>query len=71
MVNVDKLAGKFRENKKSQKQMAEVVGISETSLSKKMTGKVSFSVDEARTIAAELRLSGQEIMDIFFSDRVA
>lgn len=66
VANLDKLAGKMREKKVSQSSMAEFLGISATSVNNKMTGKVDFTVEEAKKVSIRLDMDQREIHDIFF-----
>lgn len=66
MPNMNKLAGKMRENQITQKQLAQKLGISKTTVNYKMTGKRLFDVDEARRISILLNLSEQDRGEIFF-----
>lgn len=64
--NLDKLAGKMREKRVSQVAMAKILGISSTSVNNKMTGKVEFTVEEAKLIARHLEMDSMEVHEIFF-----
>lgn len=66
MPNLDKLAGKMREKRVSQAAMAKILGISSTSVNNKMTGKVEFTVEEAKLIARHLEMDSLEVHEIFF-----
>lgn len=65
-----KLAGRIVEVCKTRKQFASKMGISEVSLSKKLTNKVGFSqedIEKARTI---LGIPDSAIGDYFFTEKV-
>ena len=46
--------------------MAKILGISSTSVNNKMTGKVEFTVEEAKLIARHLEMDSLEVHEIFF-----
>lgn len=68
MANMNKLRGIMAEKGLSQKALAAKVGISTSNLSQKMTGKVSFNVDEAWKICDVLEILDPQIKcQIFLS----
>ncbi|MHB1455019.1 MAG: DUF739 family protein [Saccharofermentanales bacterium] len=67
MVKVNKLAGKIRECGMTQKEIAGLMNLSEQSLSRKMQGKVHFFVNEVEILTDALRLTREEVIEIFFS----
>lgn len=50
--------------------LAERLGISKTALYKKLNGTTRLTLDEARIITNALDLSTDEIMEIFFENKV-
>lgn len=50
--------------------LAERLGISKTALYKKLNGTTRLTLDEARIITDALDLSADEIMEIFFENKV-
>jgi transcriptional regulator with XRE-family HTH domain len=68
MVNINRLAGKIRENRLTQKLIARRLDLSEQSLSRKMRGKARFYVDEVEQMARMLSLTKDEMLEIFFNN---
>lgn len=66
-MNVDKLRGKIKENRLSQGKLAELLEVSENTLSNKMCGASSFTVTEAERIKNILNLSDEDCIAIFLS----
>lgn len=66
-MNLNKLKGKIVECGKSQKEVAEHLGMSENALSSKMTGKTTFLVSEADAISKLLNLTNDEKIEIFLN----
>ncbi len=50
----------------SQADVAKVIGVSLATYNNKENGKKSFTVDDAGKIASTLKLSPQEVIEIFF-----
>lgn len=71
MVDLNKLAGKMRERRITQKKMATALALSEQTISAKCTGKIRIYTDEAFLISQLLELSKEERLEIFFCSRVA
>ncbi|MFZ3131277.1 MAG: helix-turn-helix transcriptional regulator [Desulfosporosinus sp.] len=53
-------------NRKTQENMAEVIGKSPSSYSMKELGKVAFSPDEIIAVSLNLGFTAEQINDIFF-----
>lgn len=71
MVNCNKLKGTMVEHSITASEMAAVLGINRATLSRKINGESSFTIDEADTIVKHMNLSAQEAQAIFFSQFVA
>ena len=72
MVNIDKLKAKIIENGITVEVLAEKLNMNRATLYRKIQGKGdSFKIKEADNIAKELKLSGKEASEIFFSQYVA
>lgn len=65
--NVRKLLAKYGQN---QNDLAQVLGITYQSISIKLNGKSSFTLNELITIASVYGLGPQEIYDTFIKDGV-
>jgi transcriptional regulator with XRE-family HTH domain len=63
----DKLRGRIIEKYGSQEKYAEILGISTTSLSKKMTGKTGFSQKDIVLWAHLLEIDKTEYSEYFFA----
>jgi cyanate lyase len=61
----------LRERGVSGKHIAEQLGLSYFALAQKMAGNSAFKADEIAKIAAELRLTKDEVFEIFFDDECA
>lgn len=66
-MNSCKLKGKRVESGYTQQELAEKIGISAISYTRKENGIRDFSCREAAGIAKELGLSNKDIVKIFFS----
>lgn len=55
----------------TQRDLAEKLGISETSYNKRENGSISFTIDEIKKIKIHLNLTDADIIRIFFTDEVA
>lgn len=67
-MNGSKLKGIRVEKGKTQKDMAELIGKSLVTYSKKERGEVDFSNDEMNAIAKALDLTSNQVNAIFFDD---
>ena len=69
-MNYDKLRGKIREVFHTQEAFAEALGISKTSLSKKLNGSVYFTQDEMNRSCELLNIPKEFIPVYFFTPNV-
>ena len=69
-MNYDKLRGKIREVFHTQEAFAEALGISKTSLSKKLNGSVYFTQDEMNRSCELLNIPKEFIPVYFFTPKV-
>lgn len=65
-----KLRGKIVERYGSQNAFAKVLGTSVQTLSYKMTGKTSFSLNDVKNISSLLGIPKGEVYDYFFAENV-
>ena len=65
--NYSKILGIMREQKMTQRALAQKIGISEVSLNKKLTNKTQFKQDEMSSILTVLGFSVHDVATIFFS----
>lgn len=65
--NYSKILGIMREQKMTQRDLAQKIGISEVSLNKKLTNKTQFKQDEMSSILTVLGFSVHDVATIFFS----
>lgn len=66
-MNLDKLKGKLKEKRLSYQKVAEILGVSTTTVSNKMNGETRFYLEEIRTLSEYLELSDEEKVKIFFN----
>lgn len=66
-MNLDKLKGKLKEKRLSYQKVAEILGVSTTTVSSKMNGETRFYLEEIRTLSEYLELSDEEKVKIFFN----
>lgn len=72
MVNVNKLRGKIVENAVNVEYIAKVIGIDRSTMYRKINSNgENITIKEAAIMAKELKLTRDEINDIFFADLVA
>ncbi len=67
MINANKLRGKMAEIGLTQAQLAHRIGVSTNTLSRKMNGRIKFTVDEAVSICTVLGIPGS-VVDIFLPE---
>ena len=67
VFDYSKLRGRIVEKGYTQGKLAETLGISEQSFSKKMQNKISFSTDDITIIASALEIVPEEIGSYFFT----
>ena len=65
-----KLKGRIREYFGTQDSFAESLDLSTTSMTSKLSGKVRFTQDEIYYAIQRLNIKPEELMDIFFKERV-
>ena len=70
MVNTRRLKAAIVEKGYTQEQVAEYLGISNPTLNSKINNKREFKASEIKLIVELLGLSNQQMMDIFFAERV-
>ena len=63
-----KLIGKMREMGISQEALAKEIGISQTSLNRKLNGHAQFVFEEINRICIALDIKSSNIVDYFFND---
>ena len=72
MANMMKLRGAMAGKGSTQEKLAEIIGIDRTTLIRKMKNDgLQFTVEEVQKIAVALSLTAQEVLDIFFTTKVA
>ena len=72
MANMMKLMGAMAGKGITQEKLAEIIGIDRTTLIRKMKNDgLQFTVEEVQKIAVALSLTAQEVLDIFFTTKVA
>lgn len=67
-MNSDKLKGFLKEKKKTYKECADVLKISEYQFGKKVNGEVGFWMQELATLSAFLHMSEKKFFEIFFPE---
>mgnify|MGYP002598466364 CR=1 FL=1 len=72
MTDMMKLRGVMAGKGITQEKLAEIIGIDRTTLIRKMKNDgLQFTVEEVQKIASALTLTAQEVLDIFFTTKVA
>ncbi len=71
MCKVEKLIGIMSEKKLNQDMLAKQMGISRSTINRKLKTGEDFSIGEAKKMKEILGLSMQEAADIFFDSTVA
>lgn len=72
MTDMMKLRGVMAGKGITQEKLAEIIGIDRTTLIRKMKNDgLQFTVEEVQKIASALALTAQEVLDIFFTIKVA
>lgn len=70
-MNLIALRQKMIEKNKSNKELAFELGISRSAMQRKLSGKTQFSQSELKVLISILQLSKDEILYIFFDDKVS
>ena len=63
----DRLRGKMRERGITVREIADYIGISETSMIHKLQGKTQFKAYEMQTICERLDIPADEVANYFFA----
>lgn len=71
LINANKLKGKIVERGMTVNDLAGFIGVSPSTLYRKLNGDIVFTVREASQIGRGLDLSIDELNSIFFADYVA
>lgn len=66
-MDYSKLLGRIREKGCTQESLAAKIGVSATTLNKKLRGHTSFTQKEIASICEVLDLSGEDISTYFFT----
>lgn len=66
MINQDKLKAKIIENGYSREKIAEILGISPTSLNYKLNEKRQFKANEILILGKILKISNKDLANYFF-----
>lgn len=70
-MNRNKLLGKIKENGFTIETVARLTGMSLSTLSRKLNGHVEFTRDEINAISDALKMSNEDLMEIFFNEKVS
>lgn len=70
MYDYSKLKGRIKEILGSQDKYAEILGVSNASVSAKLNGKVPISITEMDISIEALKISKEEIYSYFFTKKV-
>ena len=70
-MNVDKLRGKIAENRMNISEFCEAAGFARSTFDRKMRGESEFDRDEIERIINTLKMTDEEMRNIFFEDIVA
>lgn len=68
MINKKLLKSKMVLLEKTQKDLAKLFGFSELSINKRFNGKVKFKPDEIKKIKDYLKLTNDEVVEIFINE---
>lgn len=69
-MNVKKLKGRIVEVCGSQRAFADKIGVSEQTITNKITGKSQFDLDDVLTWCKALGITRDEIADYFFANEL-
>lgn len=70
-MNRNKLLGKIKENGFTIETVARLTGMSLSTLSRKLNGHVEFTRDEINAISDALKMSNEDLLEIFFNEKVS
>lgn len=70
-MNRNKLLGKIKENGFTIEAVARLTGMSLSTLSRKLNGHVEFTRDEINAISDALKMSNEDLLEIFFNEKVS
>ena len=70
-MNLLALRQKMLAEQKSNKDIAFELGISRSAIQRKLSGEVQFTQGELKVLISILGLSEEEVMSIFFEDKVS
>lgn len=68
-MNLTKLNELIEKSGIKRSKICEALGISDTSLRNKLTGKTPFTWDEVLSLAKVLRMTDEECRDVFFTTK--
>lgn len=71
MINAALLKSIIRENNYTVKSLSEQLGISESTLRRRLSGRSAFTVKEVGRLEVLLGLTKRQMEEIFFTDSVA
>lgn len=70
MTDTEKINIAIMKSKKTKREIAQILGISEMGLYKKINAQTEFKASEIPKLCNVLDLTSQEMTDIFFKNRV-
>jgi len=70
-MNSNKLKAKLVECGETQRSLADALDIDVATINKKVNGKALFNANEIKKIIELLKLSGDEVISIFFAEELA
>ena len=70
MNDTNKIKGKIVENGFTLETLANAIGMSRQTLSKKIKGRKEFTISEVEAICRELKISDDELVSYFFAAKV-
>ena len=71
MCKINILKIKMLENNMNQSQFADAIGVSRSTINRKLQNLEDFTVGEVKSIIAALNLSSSDVNEIFFDSKVA
>ena len=70
-MNIKKLRAKMVENGYTLKTLSKAMGLSISTIQRKVSGTCEFSRDEIEKLSKVLKLNSEQIIDIFFTLKVS